>query len=379
MSSSSVWVQLYYEDIKKGRPTSVRKPTEVKESDWNIDALVDAVKDKLSPDIDHASPSRVFVYPPDTKPPFLQANSIRPGKKLSELIEELKDTTPPTSDDHPLIVVAPDAKKRKKQAAGDPGFPFNDSIYILYSKPDGNKISVIATAFAAAKTVALTAGHTISSKDKKSGKTMVIGEPLFLTTVLVRNDDVISPEEGKLEIPVTVEMFHYDNDWAVLKRSDGGVFPQMIPVATSRTDIPRDGASEPMTFYHVPVALFRDDTEYTDRLHVTPKQGSVGLVKKNYIDFQNGGFDGSSGGPYVYMGKAIAIHTCSLNSALTAEALRIHQIQQGDRTESNKRMIVADAVTLADSCAVSHTSVGSGMLIYKRLELVECVTAQDST
>jgi hypothetical protein len=271
---------------------------------------------------------------------------------------------------------APDPKK---QPSGDPGYPFNDSIYILYSKPDENEIAVIATAFAATKTVALTAGHTISSKNNKSGEVLIINEPLFLTTVLVRNDGVSSPEEGKVEIPVTVKKFHYENDWAVLERSDGGVFPQTIPVATSVTDIPRDGASEPMTFYHVPVALFRDDTEYTDRLHVTPKQGSVGLVRKNYIDFQNGGFDGSCGGPYVYRGKAIAIHTDSLNSALTAEALRIHQIQQGDRTESNRRMKVADVVTLADSCAESHTSVGSGILICKRLGLVQCVTAQDST
>jgi hypothetical protein len=275
----------------------------------------------------------------------------------------------------PLIAVAPDPKK---QPSGDPGFPFNDSIYILYSKPNENEIAVIATAFAATKTLALTAGHTISSKNNESGEILLINEPLFLTTVLVRNDGVISPEEGKGEIAVTVKMFHYENDWAVLERSDSGVFPQTIPVATSVTDIPRDGASEPMTFYHVPVALFRDDTEFTDRLHVTPKQGSVGLVKRNYIDFQNGGFDGSSGGPYVYRGKAIAIHTASVNSALTAEALRIHQIQQGGRTESNKRMKVADAVTLADSCAVSHTSVGPCILIYKRSELVYWVTAQDS-
>jgi len=37
------------------------------------------------------------------------------------------------------------------------------------------------------------------------------------------------PEEGKVEIPVTVKKFHYDNDWDVLERSDGSVFPQTIP------------------------------------------------------------------------------------------------------------------------------------------------------
>jgi len=98
---SSVWVQLYYKDIKKGQPTSVRKPTEVKESDWNIDTLVDAVKDKLSPDIDHAS--RVFVYPPDTKPPFLQDKAIDPGD----------DVPPGTTSKNPLIVVAPAQKQQQ--------------------------------------------------------------------------------------------------------------------------------------------------------------------------------------------------------------------------------------------------------------------------
>lgn len=73
------------------------------------------------------------------------------------------------------------------------------------------------------------------------------------------------------------------------------------------------------------------------------------------------------------MGKAIAIHTLSQNSALTSEALRIHQIQHGERSESNERRKVADLAIVADSVAASHTSVGSGILIHKRDGLLQCI------
>ena len=264
-----------------------------------------------------------------------------------------------------------------EERSSDPGYPFNDSIYILYSNTHENGIVVIATAFAVTNKLALTAGHTISGKNER-GQEQLIDEPLFLTTVLVRTGGAISPEEGKVVIPVKVQKFHYENDWAVLQRTDAGIFPQSIPIATSVREVPKDGAKNELTFYHCPVALFQDDEEYTDRLHVTPKIGSVGLIKKNSIDFQNGGFDGSCGGPYVYMGKAIAIHTLSQNSALTSEALRIHQVQQGERSETNKRMKIADVVTVADSIAASHVSVGTGILIYKRSGLVQCIQASTS-
>ena len=99
MSSSSVWVQLYY----KGEDEPKRQPVKIKPIPKNVGALKAVVLPKLDP----AELAEVFVYPPDTEPPFSQANSIRPGKKLVDWIDELKNATPPTSDDHPLIVVAP--------------------------------------------------------------------------------------------------------------------------------------------------------------------------------------------------------------------------------------------------------------------------------
>ena len=234
---------------------------------------------------------------------------------------------------------------------------------------------MIATAFAVTNTLACTAGRTISEMNSESKQALVIDAPLFLTSVLVRNNGgTIAPEEGREEIPVSVYKFHYENDWAVLRRTDRRIFPQSIPIAKSAEEIPNYGAKNELTFYHCPVALFNDDVEFTDRLHVTPKSGSVGLIKKNSIDFQNGGFDGSCGGPYVYMGKAIAIHTLSQNSALTSETLRLHQIGQDKRLESNKRMKVADVAIVADSVAASHTSVGSGILIHKRTGLLQCIS-----
>jgi len=116
MSSSSVWVQLYYE----GEDEPKRQPVKIKPAPEDIADLAKEVKKESAVALSHCDAADLAVYPPDTKPPFSQANSIRPGKKLSELIEALKDTTPPTSDDHPLVAVAPDPK----QAVGKKGFRF---------------------------------------------------------------------------------------------------------------------------------------------------------------------------------------------------------------------------------------------------------------
>jgi hypothetical protein len=111
MSSPFVWVQLYY----KGKEEPVGNPTFIKTASFDppvIAALVkQAAKEELKKELDHAGLTEIYVYSPETKPPFSEANSIRPGKKLVDLFEELKNTTPHTSDDHPLIVVAPARKQ----------------------------------------------------------------------------------------------------------------------------------------------------------------------------------------------------------------------------------------------------------------------------
>ena len=75
---------------------------------WNIGALAEAVKDKLELE---ARLNLIFVYPPKT---CASKSHYKSGKPLKEVIDELKNKTPPTSDDHPLIVVAPSPPNGEK-------------------------------------------------------------------------------------------------------------------------------------------------------------------------------------------------------------------------------------------------------------------------
>ena len=113
--SSSVWVQLYY----KGKDEPEGQPIKITPSPEDVADLKAVVLPRLNP----LELAKIFVFSPGTTPPFPEANSIRPGKKLVDLIEELKNTAPPTSDDHPLIVVAP-APPQKPQADGKKIFRF---------------------------------------------------------------------------------------------------------------------------------------------------------------------------------------------------------------------------------------------------------------
>ena len=106
MSSSSVWVQLYYKG--KGAPNG--RPVETEPIPRNINALVKQLaKEELKKELDHAGLTEIDIYPPKSSD---DENKYKSGKKLEEVIAELeKKRTPPTSDDYPLIVVAPDPKQ----------------------------------------------------------------------------------------------------------------------------------------------------------------------------------------------------------------------------------------------------------------------------
>ena len=112
MSSSSVWVQLYYtgeeEDDNDRDPVGIEPPFPK-----NIHDLKRRLKkDELKEELQNCGLSGIKIYPPRTKPPFSESDSMRPDKLLEKVIDELKkNTTPPTSADHPLIVVAPPPKQ----------------------------------------------------------------------------------------------------------------------------------------------------------------------------------------------------------------------------------------------------------------------------
>ncbi|KAG7340289.1 HNH endonuclease [Nitzschia inconspicua] len=101
MSSSSVWVQIYY----KGKYEQKGQPVEIEPIPKNVGALKAIVLPKLDP----TELAEIFVYPPDTEPPFSDQTAIRGDKIVEELIDEFGNKNPPLSIgyDHPLIVVAP--------------------------------------------------------------------------------------------------------------------------------------------------------------------------------------------------------------------------------------------------------------------------------
>ena len=96
MSSSLVWVQLYYrgEGEPKGQPIKITsRPDDVAD-----------LKAGVLPKLDSTELAEVFVYPSETKPPFSQDKAIDPG-----------DPVPTgTTSKNPLIVVAP-AQKQQQQ------------------------------------------------------------------------------------------------------------------------------------------------------------------------------------------------------------------------------------------------------------------------
>ena len=108
MDTTSIWVHLYY----KGEKTNDRNAFEIEPP---LPKNVGALTKRFLPQLDPAALSEVNVCGPVT---CANGHRCKPGNPLKEVIEELKNTTPPTCDDHPLIVVAP----APKQADGKKSF-----------------------------------------------------------------------------------------------------------------------------------------------------------------------------------------------------------------------------------------------------------------
>ena len=108
MSDSNwIWVQLYFKGEDghcrpDGQCFKIRRPLP-----RNIDQLKSRVYEKVENSLKHCSGHTLLIYPPGTDLMANPDSCIRPGKPLSELLDELKDQTPPTSAEHPLMVVAP--------------------------------------------------------------------------------------------------------------------------------------------------------------------------------------------------------------------------------------------------------------------------------
>ena len=97
MSSSSVWVQLYYKGEKnpEGDPVQIYQDNLQRGRDWNVHSLKALVKEELELD---AKLNQLKFYRPNAKPPFSEDKALNSRTKLASLN---------LTEDDTLIVVAP--------------------------------------------------------------------------------------------------------------------------------------------------------------------------------------------------------------------------------------------------------------------------------
>ena len=112
MSSSSVWVQLYY----KGEETNDRDPVEIIPIPRNIGALKAAVLPELGP----ALLGEVKVHAPNTERPFSQDKALKAWDPIPSN----------SSGPQPLIVVAP--APPQEQADGKKSFGFGSFFLVEF-------------------------------------------------------------------------------------------------------------------------------------------------------------------------------------------------------------------------------------------------------
>jgi hypothetical protein len=345
---SCVWVQLYYEGKREpeGQPIKITS---------KLDDVAD-LKAAVLPKLDPTELAEVFVYPPGTTPPFSEDKALKAW-----------DPIPPNSlVPQPLIVVAPTPHPTPQQPQEHVNV--RDGVFVLY-RGDDKDVEPIGTAFAIAKRLLLTACHNVVEKEEDgslSEKT-----ELKVTEMLVKSNDgkMCVAEEGNWSTAVHVHRFNIDVDWACLKLVDENEsFPFVVPIATAESDTPEKATLEKLYIYHCPVQPFLDDPEM-EACHVMVKEASVGIVGRKTLNFQNGAFPGSCGGPYMYRNKAVALHVDSVSTTKIAE-----DFAEETKTDKlgRKRKLSREEMTsiIADSCASSHTSLGSGILLALRSGII---------
>ncbi|CAB9531144.1 hypothetical protein SEMRO_3280_G346150.1 [Seminavis robusta] len=118
MTTPCVWVQLCWEDKDK----EMEEPAgddliKIRPVPDDVADLKAAVLARL----DSALLGEVKVYPPKS---CASREKYQAGKELSAVMAELSGTTPPTSSDYPLVVVAPTQTVKKAKMC----FSFDESL-----------------------------------------------------------------------------------------------------------------------------------------------------------------------------------------------------------------------------------------------------------
>ena len=170
---SSVWVQLYWKDEDKGTEEPAGDPIKIKPVPDYVADLKKIIKENdLKEELQHTGITQINVYSPKTC-----ANNrgrYKAGKPLTQLIDGMKDATPPTSDEHPLIVGAPQQQPQQQR----PQQPARNTILAWERGSDGSPTELpgeIAAPFS---------GSVVSSM---STSTRGHIQKVFQTAVLVRD------------------------------------------------------------------------------------------------------------------------------------------------------------------------------------------------
>ena len=105
-------------------------------------------------------------------------------------------------------------------------------------------------------------------------------------------------------------------------------------------------------------------------------EASVGIVNVKTLNFQNGGFPGSCGGPYIFRNKAVALHVDSISTTKTIEDLKNESTTT--RMGKKRKLTMAEKTTkVAESCSSSHSSLGTGIILRVRSGIMSLLHEQD--
>eukprot|EP00977_Amphora_coffeiformis_P019394 scaffold7213_cov166-Amphora_coffeaeformis.AAC.10 len=224
-------------------------------------------------------------------------------------------------------------------------------VFVLY-RGDNQNAKLIGTAFAVPHKLVLTACHNVVVPAAQEG-----GE-----AVKKSDDGTFQPGT-----PVSVYKYNTPVNWAYLKCNDkDNVFPFIIPVGTQASDVPQPATHEKLFIYLCPVQLFIHDDEI-DACHVIVKEASIGCKT---IKYKNGAFPGSCGGSYIFHNKALVLHADSVSTTKTANALKNEKATIS--TGRKRKLTTAEAaLMIANSCASSYTSLGMGILLHIRHEIMD--------
>jgi len=303
MSSSSVWVQLYY----KGNDEPVGNPIFIKTASLDppvIAALAKEVKKEMAVALSHCDAAKLAVYPHGTTPPFLQDKAIDPGD----------DVPPGTTSKNPLIVLAPAQKHDEDDNILGQGVYEKLTGAVCFFSDEENK--PIGAGFAVSETTVYSVAHNFP-------------ESAVGTELLCRFGKPNQNLERKLRISAVDRRL----DYCILRTVPGEAsLPNFLETSTAPLQTGRNCI---LAAFQIGI---QDDLKYLDPdLSVGVFKGEISKLYPRHFVYQCPSFAGDSGGAVVLKnGKVIGIHQETVIQAR-------ERIQHGEDLDANARLESVEA------------------------------------